>query len=401
MRNLCVPIILCLFSCCCNAALEPVFDAIVVPSIADREMDYWFLVPLNSGPAIPKTKTAYRNQLVSLIIFCNVQPVESQTQVDIAYDLKIYSTKKVVMNEPNITFYKGEMPKGLLLPQTVVDVAFDENDPFEPYHIEAVLHERISKRNCTAKETIELIPFASPKAFTSQEEYGQWSTDYYRKPDPVRSLAGILQYVQTDDKWIKGNYSMPMLAFYRHILLDNRFLWEYLSQLYSSVSETEKKRILLVAAVTPCKERDDIFANKIEPNLRPAYDHFLKIRFPNTDGELTMPVQLDILWSEFFATGKYKPISRLVSALALQKYEGTLDKIKKKELDMTDDVRKLAMLDATYQSVMWSLTSNCQQHLLVHQYCQTIYDTESLKPEIKKKLGIILYTVKKKKERKE
>jgi hypothetical protein len=272
-----------------------------------------------------------------------------------------------------------------------LDLGFDKKESFGIYKIEAIFYEKVSNRSYTAKETVELVPFEKPAKFASKEEFGKWFMEYYSRPNPVKAFAGILGEVQTDPNWIKDNYMT--LAFYRCIFLNNPFLWEYYTQMYQTASSDEKKKMLLAAAVIPSKEKDEIFVPKIGSELMPLYQKFLNIHIPETDKEITTGEQLDILWAEFFASGKYQPILNIVKALELQKYEGTLEKLKKKEIEFTKETEEKVMLDAVYQSAVWSLTSNCLSQSLVHQYCQTIYERESLKPEVKKSLALVLATV--------
>ena len=120
------------------------------------------------------------------------------------------------------------------------------------------------------------------------------------------------------------------------------------------------------------------------------YNGAKEIKVPDVTGEINSPVQLDILWSEFFTTGKYDPIKKIVSALALKKYKGTLDKIKAGEIEVTKEVKRDAYLEATYGSAIWSLISNCKQMPLVFKYCTFMYENENLDKDIKSQLGSIL-----------
>ena len=393
MKLLSCVFILCSFAVCSNADSEPLFDVIIVPSITDKELDLWFYTPSEHGPKIPTVKTVYQEQMFSLLMFSRVEPVDSQTEIDITYDLKVFSPSNTLsIDEKDIKYYKGEPVPSFLIPNSVLDIGFDKEEAFGKYRIEAVFTEHVSGRKYTRTSEVELIPFVRPKPFTSKEEYSDWIMNYYSRPNPVQSFAAILYCVETDNKWIEENYMS--LAFHRRIFLDNPFLWEYYARMYETASEAEKKKMLLVAAIVPSDEKEKLFVPKIEASLMQLYKDFLKVRIPDTDKDLTTGVQLDILWAEFFATGKYQPIKRLVSSLALQKYEGILDKIKNKEIkELTEETEKQVMLEAVYRSAVWSLVSNCTGYDLVHEYCKTIYERESLSPEVKKSLGMVLAMV--------
>ena len=120
------------------------------------------------------------------------------------------------------------------------------------------------------------------------------------------------------------------------------------------------------------------------------YNGAKEIKVPDVTGDINSPVQLDIIWSEFLTTGKYEPIKKIVSAFALKKYKGPLDKIKAGEIEATKEVERDAYLEATYGSAIWSLISNCKQMSLVLKYCVFMYENEKLDEDIKSQLGSIL-----------
>lgn len=371
----------------------PLFDALMIPSIADRNLDFWFYTPPDTGPNIPKVSRVYRNQLWMLLMFSRVEPAGSQKEVDITFDLKIISSnQKVSLEQKGISFYRGKVPDGtLLIPQEVLEIAFDEAESFGSYQIEAIFSENVSRRTCQATTEIELIPYTAPEPFVSDEAYSDWIMQYYQHPDPIRSFAGILYSVKTDPEWIQDN--LMTLAFHRRIFLDNPFLWDYYGQLYQTVPREDKKKMLLVAAVTDCKEKQ-AFEAAIKGDLKSFYQQAKETAIPDTSQSITSAVQLDVLWAEFLASGTYEPVRRITSALALKKYEEVLEKIKKKErTEFADDLEHQVMLGAVFGAARWSLLSNCMQFDRVLQYCRTIYERESLEPEVKESLGTILAVV--------
>ena len=384
---------------CCYANEEHLFDVILIPSIADSELDFWFCTPPNSGPSIPKVKQVYPNQTFMLLMFSRVHPVASQTKVDIIFDLKLISPDgKISLDEKSLSFYKGSLKDNkLIMPDNVSDMAFDKMDSLGKYQIETVFHEAVSKRTYKTSVEIELIEFKEPEAFASEEELSDWVMNYYRHPDSVRSFSGILYFVEVTSEWIKENGAT--LAFYRRIFQDNPFLWEYYAELYKTASDTDKRKMLLVAAIIPSRVEKEVFLKEVKDEMRVFYDNASKIVIPNTDQEITTPLQLDILWSEFLASGTYQPIKRIVSALELKKYEEIVEQVKSGAIpELTGKIKKKFMLGVVYQAAEWSLISNCMQFHRVHQYCQTIYEHETLKPEIKEALGFVLAVVERKKQ---
>jgi hypothetical protein len=374
-----------------------IFDGMLVPSVADRDLDFWVYSPSEYGPHIPLVEKVYQNEPIMLLMFVRAHPAGMQNHLDITYDLKmVREDHSISLNAPNNYFYKGKVINSLIMPNQVSDIWFDKKEPFGKYQIRAEFHEKISKRNYTATAELELIPFERPKSFKSKENYEEWLMNYFQRPEPMRSFAGILYDVQTDDEWIGDNY--VSLAFYRRIFSDNPFLWEYYAQLYKTATQKEKEKMLIIAGLVESKEKAKYFVPIIEPSQMPVYEKAKKIQIPSTVN-ITAGEQLDVLWAEFFAGGKYKSIKGIVNGLALAKYKGSLEKMKNAgPNEKNRDIEKEAMLDAVYQSAIWSLVSNGTQFDLVNQYCRTIYKNEKLSPEVKSSLGAVIKIIEMKRE---
>ena len=104
------------------------------------------------------------------------------------------------------------------------------------------------------------------------------------------------------------------------------------------------------------------------------------------------PHKLDMLWGYFMATGEEAPIRRIVSGLQLSKYSGAAKRFK--ESEKTDEDRRKAWLDATFQAARWSLTANCKQHPKALEHCERIFRDEAIPKDEKPWLAVILSKVK-------
>ena len=375
------------------------FDAMVVPSLMDSDMDGWYRIPMNSGPAIHKATQVTQGQIFSLLIFFRGYTVDKGSKVHIRYDVQVYDPKGKPTEDKgsDLLAYQGEIGNNrdaLLLNQQFLKILFTEKYPVGTYNIKVVAFDKIANTSFTKETPIELVSFSPGKKFSSEKELGEWLMGYYGNPTPVKAIHGVLQFVQLDREWV--NKRIGTLAFFRRVFTDNPFLLENISRNANAYTIDEKKKLILMAVLSESNSQAQLIAagNK---ELNDFLVSAKKLKIPDTDAEITSADQLDVLWSEFLATGKYHPVKKIVSALALSKYKGTLDKIKSGEIkDRTREIEKAAYLDATYQSAVWSLISNCKQMPLVFKYCIFVYENESLPEDIKNQLGAILSVVQKK-----
>ncbi|HZL98837.1 MAG TPA: hypothetical protein VFD43_01175 [Planctomycetota bacterium] len=86
--------------------------------------------------------------------------------------------------------------------------------------------------------------------------------------------------------------------------------------------------------------------------------------------------RLDLLWGEFFATGRYAAVRKIVGALSLAPFEpdvGRYIRSAKSAGDMERGVKGMSFMAAR-----WSLDSNMKQHPLVLGYVRYAAEHEQL-----------------------
>lgn len=368
------------------------FDAMVVPSLMDSDMDAWYKVPPNSGPNIHRATSVYQGQMFNLLIFFRGYSADKNNNLHVRYDVQVYDPDGNPTNDKasDILAYQGPMsnPEALMLNQQYLKIVFTEKYQTGSYKIEVTAYDKNSGKNFTSVTPIELILFELPEKFESQQKAGEWIMGYYKNPDPVKAISGVQSIVEPDTKWANDN--LNILTFFRRIFTDNSFLFTNIARNFNSLSKEDQKKLLLISAISNDLELQSVVTGEDKEELLKFYTSAKEIKFPDMNEEINSPVQLDILWSEFFTTGKYEPIKKIVSALALEKYKGNLDRIKAGEIEITREVERNAYLEATYGSAVWSLLSNCKQMPLVFNYCVFIYENEPLDEGIKYQLGTLL-----------
>jgi hypothetical protein len=379
------------------------FDALVVPSLMDSEMDGWYKIPPDSGPRIHRASRVYQGQMFNLLIFFRGYAADHEGNLHVRYDVQVYDPQGEPTDDTgtDILAYQGPAgnPQALMLNQQYLKIVFTDRYPPGTYTIKVTAYDRISGNTFTSETPIELIPFSMPKKFASPQEAGQWMMGYYRSPTPVKAISAVQSVVDLDPEWLDRNVNL--LTFFRRIFSDNPFLFQNLANHLDALPPEEQKKFLLVAAISGDSELEAVLTANGDAALQQFYDSAQARHIPDVEGVIDSAVQLDILWSEFLSTGKYDPIRKIVSALALKKYQGTLERIKAGEIEVTKAVEREAYFEATYRSAVWSLISNCRQMPLVYKYCAYMVDNEPLGKDIKRQLGTVLHIAREEMQKKE
>lgn len=373
------------------------FDALVVPSLMDSDLDGWYKIPPNSGPNIHKASRVYRGQMFNLLMFFRGYSADKDNNLHVRYDVQVYDPlgKPTEDKGADILAYQGPMgnPEALLLNHEYLKIVFTDKYPPGTYTIKVTAYDKISNRSFISTTPIELLPFSLPEPFKTDQEVDKWMMGYYLNPTPVKAISAVQKLIRTDQPWI--NDHLNILTFFRRIFSDNPFVLKNIATRFNTLSAEDQRKFLLIAAISNSKVFEPVIAADGKQELQQFYTRAKKVTFPDVEGDIRSPAQLDILWSEFLTTGRYDPVRRLVSALALKKYRGTLEKIKSGNMAVTKELQQEAYLDATYQAAIWSLVSNSKQMPLVFKYCAFMYKNEKLDEDIKNQLGSILRIVQK------
>lgn len=368
------------------------FDTLVVPSLMDSNMDGWYKIPINSGPVIHHASSVYQGQMFNLLIFFRNYSADKNNNLHLTYDVQVYDPEGNPTEDmgTDILAYKGPMgnPDALMLNQEFLRIVFTEKYQLGTYKIKVTAYDKISGKKFVSEAPIELTSFELPEKFESTEETEAWLMGYFQSPTPEKAISGVQSVVEPNSEWQNDN--LNILYFFRRIFTDNQFLFKNIAIQLNSFSKEDQKKFLLISAICNDPTFEFLINDGRQKELYEFYKSAKEIKFPDLTGDIYSAVQLDMLWSEFLATGKYDPIKKILSALALNKYIGTLDKIKSKEIEVTKEIERNAYFEATYRSAVWSLISNCKQFPLVFKYCVFMYENENFDANIKDQLGSIL-----------
>ncbi len=365
-------------------------DAILIPTLTKASDDFWSRVPLDSGPKFPFAETVFPGQEFTLLLFIRGYGTDKENNVHITYDLQVYDPEGKPTDDTvkDLVAYRGPLgrPNTLLFPEQYIKLVFTDKYPLGTYTVKVKLHDRMGDVFATKEVSVELVPFATGEAFSSGEEVSKWMMNYYGRPDPARVIPAMNQVIKVDREWLTEK--AYLLVFFQKVVEDNDYFLKSIAGKFAHFSTDEKKRLLLMAALTESTVLDPFIKDR---DLKEFHKFAKTIRLPDTTGAIYSADQLDSLWAKFMATGKYDPIRKLVSSLKLSKYMGTLDKIKAGELDKNNkEVITHAYYEAAWQSALWSLTSNCVQIPQVYKYCLFMYENENLDDDIKRQLYLIL-----------
>ncbi|HEV2620257.1 MAG TPA: hypothetical protein VGU23_10020, partial [Acidobacteriaceae bacterium] len=210
---------------------------------------------------------------------------------------------------------------------------------------------------------IESIQTAAAKSFMNQSELGPWMTSYHQQPEPGRLLAAV-RLVATDHDENPNGLEFLKAAFGHDAGTSRGF--------GPSIAKMDK--LSEMVALTLLKQAGVSLDHP--PALQPADNDFLTNAAKLPDPYDMKPgsklwMNLDLLWSDFTATGRKEPIVAITRSLAWKAdYNAfaTMQKEGKKPASLTNSLIR----GLTYSAAGWSLSSFDRNDPLAADYIQAI-----------------------------
>lgn len=322
------------------------------------------------APRFENTKEVMKKQYFTILLFVKGCKTDANMMANVEYDIKITNPDREIYFERTglVSVSKQVMnTKRILLSEQSLKMCFKTEDPVGKYTIEVKVRDNIAQKSKGKKITIELINYQYQNFFASEYSFEDWLTNYYKSPTPQRAIDGFLYYAKSrlpDKK--TSNYKS--IAFFVEVFNNNSYLFPYLMELYHHQDLRTKTHILYLLRY--CNVDMQSFKMKISETELSLYKRLSTTSLPNPYGKITDTAQVNMLWGIFFASGKYRPIKKLVETLDVDKGD--------------PDMYPL------FTATKWSLVTNCAQHQLVNNYCRYIREKELLSSIAKSELTVLL-----------
>ena len=360
------------------------FDFIVVLTQQDLNMDWWFSVPSQFLPKVSSISEVVKGEFFKILPIFKNYGTTTENKVHIKYDLEILRPDGTVYNSTEkIKGFQGPASGPFLLPaERMICVAFEPEDSYGDYTINVTAFDNVKKQRANQSLKITLDKF---KIKGLEDGLEDWFIKYPIHPRPSYALFA---FINTPRPYLdeKGHPLWSAIWLYKHIFAENKFLITHTVEFYKTeANKQQQKDIILLFHLL-----DKIKILPIDENFNEYVAFLKKINIPSPYQEITSGDQLDMLWAEFFATSRIKPIRQIITALNLSEYFGIIEKIKSKEIELTKDAQKKANLEAVFCSALWSIKSNCKQSPLVFRYCVSLYQSDELNKTERGLLGAIL-----------
>lgn len=291
------------------AAPAAAIEAAVRPTLVVNAYDQYHGTPPGQFPYLPVAGQVSRFQPFRIeLTYRNAALKENRISVKPRLRIRHQASGQVIYDSgerlARDRFFQ-ENPELSMLSKNRLEFAFDVNHPAGAYDLLLTTVDEHDDSRSRVMATITLLSDASlPEA--DKFDLSRLTNFYYRDPVPelaVPALKLTLNEFIPEVRRSNADYSaIPMLAFYYQIFRLNPQLHDELLALRRELTGPRRRAVGLILAALGRSEAD-------------AEDQELLRQHPLTVAEVETPDGIDLLWAEFFATGRKAPLQGIVGQL--------------------------------------------------------------------------------------
>ncbi len=360
-------------------AAAPDFDMVLLPVRIDPAMDLWARVPTDVAPGFQAVSRVCPHDVVMLLAFFTHMGTDSQGRARVTLDVHIEGPEGGEdLDETGIPAWDGPPPEPghVGLSQAIPGYMMDDKEPPGLVTVTFTAHDEVGATTVVRQCNLELAPWDYGTEPVDEAAFHDWYERYHQAPQPAQAVRAFLEHATFEQRDGKG-WNHAEVGFFRTLFEDRPRLVEHLVATAREASEDRRARTAMLLQLLSRPERlADLYPD--EGRLVAARAALASIAMPDAYGPLQEPGQLDLLWGEFFASGRYAPVRQIVRALDLA--DGSDPIATFKASAQTDADRAALMRGVSVQAAAWSLRSNIGQHCIVRDYARWMLDNEDLTP---------------------
>lgn len=375
--------------------LFSIVTAWCIAGMVSTTLDCYFPEKYNNTPTVTiqklsPSKSVCKKQYFMVIPCFAGCAVDKDSICNVVYDIKILKPDgSVYLDNKDLIAQQTEttVDNNISLTSSILKICFEEPDPYGTYKIYITMRDLVAKQEIELQTKIKLVKTKYQKTSFNDKMLETYMPDYYKDPKPEKVISSYL-YCAKSKALEKQAAMLPFLAFYKGVLDQNEYLIPLIYDLYPKQNDYTKMCLLLLLRYL--QHDSSAFTATLPYNQKAVYDTLLKSEdyFQFDKSELSQVYQLDILWTEFYATGSVEYIKSLVNALDYVDFLGNVDKYETSA--RTDEDKSKAMKEIIYKSAFWSIRIHYHTHQLVHDYIDFMYQNATLSDKVKVELGKII-----------
>jgi len=351
---------------------EAAIDAKLIATCDYGLQDRWHQTIWTEQPEVIPIDKVYEEQSFWVYLLLSNFETEGSKKASVVFDLKAISSDGQTQFERTdivAVDYQVADPSAVLLGQSVLEVSFEKGTPVGTYQLVADIRDKIGGTTTQVRTEVELREFDCRIEFASDSIFNQWMMNYYKNPSPGNALDAFKYFSRRD--LFEESY-FPCMGFFIEVFSKNQFLIPFLTNEYHYLPFEKRVPVLVLLRYLDYKSLE--FFSGLDEREGRAYQTVQKRELPTTEGEIKTGTALDLLWGQFWASGRYEPLKKIVGALELRVSD--VDSVTLKN-PTTPEEKRTAQRNQVYKAAKWSLGATSKSFDLIRNYLAYMVEREN------------------------
>ncbi|MGH1385556.1 hypothetical protein [Kordia sp.] len=355
-------------------------ETILIPTLSTFIEDQWEMTKGITTPKFSGINDLLPNQeFQALILLGKYEIKDGKINLKINCSLENSSTGKVLPNSiDKVLLGDLEEKIGFILFPELLTFKFTEEDEEGVYNLILSLDDTNSEEEkIVIKQELTFLKSQPNLLQKPTSELEEWRQNYYLDPKPTALISYYFKGLEENDTL----NSDASILFYVEALNNSLFLVNEIKSLLKAdkFSRLQRNGLIILLARSKYTAVDTLGFSEEELKIL----HEFRDEFYNPlEKEISHPSELDMLWSLFFANGKYENIEKIISALYYKK-------------DISEEEAKKLPQEALIKyaigsAVSWSLETIGRFHPMVQVYMIYTLNQPNISEYIQGELGAVL-----------
>lgn len=367
-----------------DANSGPDFAAQIMATTQDADLDAWRKMPKN---AVPQISTA--NKVVFGEKFSLFALVRNASVKDGKFSLK-YTITAAAPDGKILTIVEGaefegakKSPRDMIVCPDVIDIKFDRKYQPGTYTFTVSATDQNARKTVSNSAKVEVAQWREPKPIDGDEELDRAFRTFSLKPSPELLYAMYFSdKLDLEQKNAPYNLNFIILGFFKAAFLRFDFLLDELMLKFDSLPPKDRAKVILISRFTGKRPIKNSHLGAAEIKYQ---DALYRAEIPNPYENwhrVLAPSQMDMLWGEFYASGAYRPIRRIMNLLANEKESQYAQSLLKARLRPKDDAQwNRFTMGMLHILAVKSILRNAGESDLADQYCVWAYENRDIPEE--------------------
>ncbi len=357
------------------------FSPSLLASFQDSEMEWWFNIPPGSVPYLAKTTVVYTNQVFSIFPFI-YNASTRRGKFNVTYSVKADYPDNTTTVFVDKASFEGEKKFDdiIIACPDVLEVRFDKKYKTGRYKFTMTARDNIGGAESSCFAYMDLKTWQAPPPLTDTKNLDALIRSFYLTPSPELLYSLFFSpALNLEQKDAPNSLNYTYIGFFRTAFKRNMFLIPYIRNSFANATPLDRAKTIFLFKILEIPEIDGSLLTSREKDYISLLN---KAEFPNPY-ESWHPVigaaQIDMLWGEFFANGRYRPVRRIIDLLANSK-EGAFarDMVNKRRKPATRKEWARFMIGVLHRAALNTVVETASRVPLVRKYCCWAVDNRDI-----------------------